>query len=289
MPLTPSLPTWLAWNNANFTSPTGLTDAYNGQPVAAGGLNLGAYFDATNAEAANASFSVNGKLYAGRYRLVQVDSGATAANVKTGTIGYLAAGGGSGTVKTVVITNAGTGATVGTYTIAATIGSGAGSGAVIQVTVGAAGTITAVSVLNSGFGYSSVPTFSLTATGTTGGAVVAQLDSSPNAVTSFDQASPTAITGVPVRPVVFLNAITPGNYGFIQELGTATVLGSATFGGTATVGGVVQPRASSGGTVEAPTVATAVLNTSIGLALDLPLVNNLFKVQLGYACTVVQD
>jgi len=289
MPNLQSLPTWAAWNNANFTSPTGLTDSSSGQPIAAGGLNLGDYFDATNGEASNASYGANGRLYAGRYRLVQVDSGATAANVKTGTIGYLASGSGSGLVRNAVITNAGTGATAGTYTIAATLGSGGGSGAVLQVTVGSAGTITAVSILNAGYGYSSVPSFSLTATGTTGGAVVAQLDSSPNAVTSFDQASPTAITGVPVRPVVFLNSITPGNYGFVQELGTATVLGSATFGGTATVGGVVQPKASSGGTVEAPTSATAVLNTSIGLALDLPLVNNLFKVQLGYACTVVQD
>jgi hypothetical protein len=286
MPLTPSLPTWLAWNNANFTSPTGLTDAYSGQQVAAGGLNLGDYFDATNSEASNASYGVNGILYAGRYRLVQVDSGATAANVKTGTIGYLRQGGG-GTVKTVVITNAGTGATAGTYTVAATLGSGGGSGAVIQVVVGSAGTITAVSVLNGGNGYTSVPSFSLTATGTTGGAVAAQLDTTPNIVTSFDQVA--ANTAVAVRPVVFLNAVTPGNYGFIQELGTATVLGNASFTSGAAVGALIQPKAGGAGTVDVPTSTTAVTSTSIGLAIDLPVVSNLFKIQLGYACTVVQD
>jgi hypothetical protein len=283
MPLTPSLPTWLAWNNGNFTSPTGLTDMASGQPIAAGGLNLGDYFDATNGEASNASYGVNGRLYAGRYRLVQVDSGATAANVKTGTIGYLASGSGSGLVRNAVITNAGTGATAGTYTIAATLGSGGGSGAVIQVTVGSAGTITAVSVLNSGFGYTSVPSFPLTATGTTAGAVVAQLDSSPNAVTSADQAG---ITGVAVRPVVFLNAITPGNYGFIQELGTATVLGGATLT-SATANAFV--NVATNGVVNTTVSSGSPIGATIGVAIDVPQVSNLFKAQLAYACTVVQD
>lgn len=272
MPLTPSLPTWLAWNNANFTSPTGLTDMATGQPVAAGGLNLGDYFDATNQEAANASYATNGKLYAGRYRLVQVDSGATAANVKTGTVGYLRAGGGAGSVNAVIITNAGTGATAGTYTVAATVGSGAGSGSVIQVVVGSAGTITSVSVLNGGFGYNSVPSFSLTATGTTGGTVAAQLDSSPNIVTSFDQVG--ANTAVAVRPVVYLNSITPGNYGFIQELGTATVLGNGTVG-TAATGNFV--TVTTGGTVTAGTTYTV---ATVGQALDLPLASALYKVVL---------
>jgi hypothetical protein len=285
MPLTPSLPTWLAWNNANFTSPTGLTDAYSGQQVAAGGLNLGDYFDATNSEAANASYGVNGILYAGRYRLVQVDSGATAANVKTGTVGYLRQGG-AGTVKTVVITNAGTGATAGTYTVAATLGSGGGSGAVIQVVVGSAGTITAVSVLNGGNGYTSVPSFSLAATGTTGGTVAAQLDTTPNIVTSYDQAAPTAVTGIPVRPVVFLNAVTPGNYGFIQELGTATVLGNGTQA-QSTPGSYC--NANTGGTITTTASSGSPIGSTIGVAIDAPLASALFKVQLGYACTVVQD
>jgi hypothetical protein len=288
MPLTPSLPTWLAVNNANFTSPTGLTDAYSGQQVAAGGLNLGEYFDMTNGEAANVSYATNGVLYAGRYRMVQVDSGATAANVKTGTIGYLRQGGG-GAVRTVVITNAGTGATAGTYSVAATAGTGGGSGAVIQVVVGSGGTITSVSVLNGGSGYNSVPTFSLTATGTTAGAVAGQLDSSPNIVTSFDQVAASPATALAVRPVVFLNSITPGNYGFIQELGTATVLGNATFTSAAAIGALIQPKASGSGTVDVPTSTTAVTSTSIGLAIDLPIVSSLFKIQLGFAASVVQD
>jgi hypothetical protein len=85
-----------------------------------------------------------------------------------------------------------------------------------------------------------------------------------------------------------LNSITPGNYGFIQELGTATVLGKVTpFTGAAATGVVVQPT--TGGVVDVPTATTAVTSTTIGLAIDLPLVSNLFKIELGYACSVVQD
>ena len=282
MPLTPSLPTWLAINNANFTSPTALTDPDSGQQIAAGGLNLGCYFDVTNGEASNASYAANGILYAGRYRLVQVDSGATSANVKTGTIGFLRTGGGTCAVKTVVITVPGTGATTGTYTVAANAGGG-GTGAVIQVVV-SGGAITSATVLNGGYNYNSVPTFSLTATGTTGGTVVAQLDTSPNIVTSADQISATA-TGV--RPVVFLNSITPGNYGFIQELGTATVLNATTAAQTAQQFAIVTP-----GTGLMAASATTLTTYTIGQVLDAvasvtPQV--LFKIQLGYACTVVQD
>ena len=282
MPLTPSLPTWLAINNANFTSPTALTDPDSGQQIAAGGLNLECYFDVTNGEASNASYAANGILYAGRYRLVQVDSGATSANVKTGTIGFLRTGGGTGAVKTVVITVPGTGATTGTYTVAANAGGG-GTGAVIQVVV-SGGAITSATVLNGGYNYNSVPTFSLTATGTTGGTVVAQLDTTPNIVTSADQISATA-TGV--RPVVFLNSITPGNYGFIQELGTATVLNATTAAQTAQQFAIVTP-----GTGLMAASATTLTTYTIGQVLDAvasvtPQV--LFKIQLGYACTVVQD
>lgn len=272
MPLTPSLPTWVALNNANFTSPSGLTDMASGQPVNAGGLNLGDYFDMTNSEAANASYGVNGKLYGGRYRLVQVDSGATAANVKTGTVGYLRSGGGSGTVNSVIITNAGTGATAGTYTVAATVGSGAGSGAVIQVVVSAGGTITSATVLNGGYGYNSVPSFSLTATGTTAGAVAAQLDSSPNIVTSQDQVTASPSTAVQVRPVVFLNSITPGNYGFIQELGTATLLA----GGAITAANFVS-AGSTNGTVTGGTTYTV---ATVGQAIDTGTSGQLFKAVL---------
>jgi hypothetical protein len=271
MPQQQILPTWLAWNNCNFPTQSGIQDSRTGQDFPAGGLNLGDYFDCTEQEANGASASNIGLLHSGRYRLVQVDSGATATNVKTGTVGYLRPG---LAVQGVRITTAGTGATAGTYNIAATVGSGGGSGAVIQVSV-SGGAITSATVVQGGTGYTSVPSFSLTTTNTTGGVVAAQLSSNPNRVTSFDQAS---LFSTLVRPVVFLNSITPGNYGFIQELGLATVLAQTSALTSATANawvdavtlGVVNTRASSNG----PTGVT------IGQAIDLPIAAQLFKIYL---------
>lgn len=285
MPKIQALPTWLAWNNGNFTSPTGITDQATGQPVAAGGLNLGDYFDATNDEAASASYTNNGLLYNGRYRFVQVDSGATAANVKTGTVGYLRAG---LMLKTAVTLTAGSGQTPGAYTIAANISSGGGSGAIIQVVVQANGTVTGNPVvIQGGANYTSVPTFTMpTSAGGTGATFVGQLNSTPNIVISADQQ---AVSGVgPVRPVVFLNSITPGNYGFIQELGTATVLDGATFIQTA---GQFATVATGGSTMT--TSSASVTIYTIGQVIDAlltsPLANTPFKIQLGITATVVSD
>jgi hypothetical protein len=227
MPLQPMLPTWLAINNANFTSPTGLTDLRTGQPFESGGLGLGDYFDVTEQEANGASYNQNGILHSGRYRLVLVDSNATAANVKTGTVGYSRIG---WFVQGVLVSAAGSAGTQGTYSVQVPPGLGGGSGAVLQVVVGAAGTITNVAVLQGGFNYSGPLTalsFSpTTIPGLTGATLLLQLNSSPNVVTSADQAS-LQFSNFPARAVVYLNPITPGNYGFIQELGVATVLTSA--------------------------------------------------------------
>lgn len=70
---------------AVFTSPSGMTDIRTGQAYQAGGLYPGIYFDLTEAEAQ--AQSVN--LHQGRYRFVQVDSTATAANILQGTIGCM--------------------------------------------------------------------------------------------------------------------------------------------------------------------------------------------------------
>ena len=138
MPQQQALPTWLALNNVNSPYQSGQGDNVTGFPYNAGGLNQGDYFDLTNDEAAGASYLTNGLLYSGRYRYVQVDSGATAANVKTGTVGYIRSG---SSVASVVVLTQGSGQTVGTYQVAATVGSGGGAGAVIQVVVTSATSI----------------------------------------------------------------------------------------------------------------------------------------------------
>jgi len=275
MPWLKALPTWLALNNVNSSSPSEITDAYTGQPIFAGGLNLGDYTDFDNDQAAAHSYTTNGILYEGRYRYVQVDSGATAAYVKTGTIGYARSG---SNVKTAVITAAGSGQTNGTTNLNANPGTGGGSGAILSITI-SGGAITSVSVVNAGFGYVSPPTFTV-AQGGTPGTVAVQLGNSVNLVTSYDVAvsASAAQAGIgTARPVVFLNSITPGNYGFVQELGTATVLGGSSFTDTtigdwidSTTNGVVTSRASTNSPV----------GNTVGRAIDLPVLSNLFKVIL---------
>lgn len=145
MPFNPTLTTWAPLNAANFQSPTGNVDLRTGLPQYGGALNLGEYFDLTEAEANQLSDTDTGTLHAGRYRFVQVDSAATAANVKTGTVGLMAS-----------------------------------------------------------------------------------LSQGINVVTSFDKK-----LGTGLHQVVFLNSITPGYYGFVQELGDASVLMGGTASGAA--------------------------------------------------------
>ena len=274
MPWLKALPTWLAVNNCNFSSPTGLTDPNTGQPYTGGALNVGDFFPMTNEEAANASYTTNGNLFEGQYRFVQVDSSATAANVKTGTVGYLKNG---STMKTVVILTAGSGQTDGSYNVSANAGVGGGTGAIINVII-AGGLITAVSVVNPGYGYVTPPTFTV-AEGGTPGTVIAQLDSNVNVITSADQALAGFGPGA-VRPVVFLNAITPGNYGFVQELGTATVLATASQSQTANQFAIVKSSGPDG----TMTASSATFGAyAIGKVIDplvSPLANTPFKILL---------
>lgn len=201
MPFQPILPTWLALNACNDTSASGLTDLRTGQSYQAGGLNNGDYFDLTNDEANSLCYPTNGVLYAGRFRRVKVDSGATAANVKTGTIGLM-------------------------------------------------------------------PSLAIQSSNGLGGK-----NPPMNIVTSYDQ----SIGGV-IRPVVFLNTVTPGNYCFVQELGIATVLGTASLqkAGPA-VGDMINSATS--GLVDDPTTQTMGV-LFLGKAIDLPKNASLFRILL---------
>lgn len=71
---------------AIYTSPSGLTDTRTGYPYQMGGLLVGGYFDLTEAEAQTYGRS---QLHEGRYRFVQIDSSANAANIVQGSIGLL--------------------------------------------------------------------------------------------------------------------------------------------------------------------------------------------------------
>lgn len=280
MPQQQIVPTWLAWNNCNFPTQSGIQDLRTGQDFPAGGLNAGDYFDATEKEANTASALNIGILHSGRYRLVLVDSGATVANVKTGTIGYVRAG---TFVQSAVISAAGSGGTAGTYTVSLPAGLAGGSGAVLQVVV-AGGIVTYVAVLQGGFNYvgpQSALTYTFTTIpGLTAATVALQLNTTPNIVTSYDQAS---TNGTLVRPVVFLNSITPGQFGFIQELGVATVMCGAAAGSDNT-GDWVNVGAS--GLVTTTAASGSPLGSTIGQAIDKPIANQLFKCYLTQGPTV---
>jgi hypothetical protein len=69
-----------------YTSPSGLIDTRTGYPYYAGGLIVGGYFDLTEAEAQAYG---RAQLHEGRYRFVQIDSGATASNIVQGSIGLM--------------------------------------------------------------------------------------------------------------------------------------------------------------------------------------------------------
>ena len=205
---------------------------------------------------------------------MQVDSGATVANVKTGTVGYLRIG---STVQGVNVANAGTGGTAGTYSIPVPAGLAGGSGAVLQIVIGATGAITFAGVSQGGFNYSG-PQSALTFTptglpGITGQSLVLMLNSTPNLVTSSDQAN-AQFGGLPPRGVVFLNSITPGNFGFIQEFGVATVL---------TSGAVAPPTAMNPIAATGLVAAGAIGIASIGQAVDTATAaNQLVKIYMQY-------
>lgn len=68
-----------------YTSMSGMTDLRTGLPYLAGGLIKGDYFDLTEAEAQAQGSS----LHSGRYRFVQIDPAAVAANIAQGRIGAM--------------------------------------------------------------------------------------------------------------------------------------------------------------------------------------------------------
>jgi hypothetical protein len=122
---------------------------------------------------------------------------------------------------------------------------------------------------------------------------------SMNIVTTLDQAIGRGAgggSGGVVRPVVFLGKITPGNYGFVQELGVASVHGAATFTATGTPapGDVITidsaGQADDIGFIDSDDPETiGKIHRMIGKAIDTPMPGALFRVLLMTMFPVVQD
>jgi hypothetical protein len=252
------LPTPL--NAANDISPSGFYNSRTYQQTNAGGLTLGDAVDFDDAGAANQSNTATGLLYQGRYRRVRVSANATAANVAKGLAAFVQPG--SSLLGALVLT-AGSGQAAGVYQVLGT--GGGGTGAIISVIVGAGGTVTTQpTVVAGGEGYTSAPTFTLAAGGTPA-TFQAQMAENSYIVTDF------ATTGVVLQQPrgIFLNSVTPGNYGWIQEDGIGTVLYAATVTAS-TVGNLVAPKSASAGAFDS-TVATTYLVGAFGTAIDKPI------------------
>jgi hypothetical protein len=250
-----------------YPSESGLVDIRSGQPYVGGGLYLGATTELTTAEAMSltppgGAFPV----YGGRYRFVQIDPGATAANLGFGKI----AGWAQGTqVQQVAILTAGSGQTAGSYTATASAG-----GAVIQYTINGSGALASVSVLSGGsyLSSASIPTFTIAAGGTPG-TVVALMSTNPDVITSFDVAvGYGTLASTPTRGVLLGGPPTSTDlanpaYCWILEAGKANVAGSTSIGTTPIAGAWVNPTATglvTGATANAYGVST------VGYALDIP-------------------
>lgn len=257
-------------NMSNDITASAIWNTRTYQPTNAGGLVLGDMFDVDNQAAANLANPTIGMLFQGRYRRVHVATNATAANVARGHVAYVAPGFG---VEQAVTVTPGSGQTPGVYQLIAT--GGGGTGAIIQVVVGPTGTVTGIPVIiATGTGYTSTPTFTLAAGGTPA-TFAAQMVQDTYTVTTADVAG--VNTSQPRG--VFLNTVTPGNYGWLQEDGIATVLQAATVT-SATVGAVVTPVAGGTGVVQATVATAAALPSSIGTAIDVPVANNYYRVLL---------
>lgn len=250
------LPTPL--NNSNDTSASGFSNFRTGYETNAGGLVLGDAVDFDNQGAALSSYLVNGVLFQGRYRRVQVAAGATAADVGRGKACYVTPG--SSVFGALVLTQ-GSGQTPGTYQVAGS--GGGGTGAIISITVLTATTVAAPVLVAKGSGYTSAPTFTVPSGGTPA-TVQAQMSIEPYIV------SPFSTSGVILQEPrgLFLNSITPGNFGWIQENGVATFLADST-AGTATAGSNLSPvGATVPGAFRGIATATPALASAFGTNID---------------------
>ena len=248
---------------AVYTSKTGLTDLRTGLPELGGGLNLGDFVDLTEAEANSWSqqYAGQGKqLHRGRYRFVYVSTAATYSNIVQGAPVGMALG---MTVQQAAIATVGSGGTAGTYTVSSSTSGGTAT-STLQYTVGSSGGVTQAIVLTPGAGFTSIPTWSLSASGTSG-SVVAQMTVDTNVVTSFDSS---AIELSNVRGLFLASLtsaqVTAGAYVLIQEQGIGSC--QVTTATQSTVG--CQAAATTGAVITTTTASTSPPVGFFGYILD---------------------
>jgi hypothetical protein len=231
----------------------------------------GNYADVSNEDAQQWNNQYGTQLRGGRYRICRLALNAIAANLPTtagngGVVGWA-----NGTfVGSVVIGNAGSGYTAGTYTCVSSYNIGSQSPCVITVTVGTAGTIISASVVNGGGPFLATPTFGLTElTGGSSASITAQLHQSSSYVSSFDStaSSTTSLVKGITYAAPTAAQITAGAWIIVQESGIAEVYVTTA---TSTTKGA-QAVVASGGAVTTQTFAATSINLEVGYALTAPV------------------
>ncbi len=272
MAYTPALSYYLG-PLAVYNSPTGMTDINTGIPYLGGSLHEGDYVDATVSEIAQWNVRFGANLNTGRYRLVRVSPRATYSNIGYGTpVGWAVPQNLSGAA----ITAAGTGSGSGTVLCASTTSGGVSATVLVSV---AAGVITGVQLVYAGSGFTSVPTFGLTeisAAGiTTSGTIQAQMNFTPNVVSSFDSSAVlTTIRGISLCTITAAQ-ITAGAWIVIQEQGIAPLLVT-----TATDTAAYDVAYATTGATVVTNVPTSWHEATIGHVLDVSAAGYLNRVSL---------
>ena len=264
---------------AVYPANTGLIDPITGSPERGGNFYVGNYADLSQADANvwNSQYSPVEPLYAGRYRIVKLNT-TCPANV-TG-FGLPVAWAQGSSVQQVALSAAGTGGTAGTY-IASSTTSGGTAKATAQIVVGASGGIISATLLYGGAGFTSVPTFGLSeVTGLSAGSVLAQMLESANLVQTYDSS---AIAIAQPRGIQLTSATTAqiaaGAYVIIQEAGISNVKVSVAT--SATAGAYAAATVNAQVTTTAP--ATAFPIGFLGTTLDLAAANTFCRVALDLA------
>jgi len=264
---------------AVYTSSTGQQDPITGAQYLGTDFQSNYYADLSNDDVKLWNNQFGTTLHGGRYRIVQLNTAATAADLfSNGPVGWS-----FGTSVQSVTFLAGSGYTSGTYNISSTFSAGQVA-AVAQVVVGATGTIISANIVSGGSGFlvSAIPTFALTALGAgSGGSVVAQLSTTGGEVTSYDA---TAISATAlVRGILITNPpptaaqVLAGAWIVIQESGIANVLvtsGAVAAGSQAigVTGGTVTVQASAYSAAEiGHTLDPSVVGETIRVVLTLPM------------------
>jgi hypothetical protein len=271
---------------------TGQQDPITGGAYLGTDFLEGNYADVSNEDAANWNSQYGTQLMGGRYRICRVatyaNSGGFPATAGAGGV----VGWADGTsVQSVVIANAGSGATTdGTYPCASTYTPGSQSPAMAQVVI-SGGKMISASVIQGGgpFGRSSLtPTFGLTEIAGLGGgaSLLAQLKQSSSYITSFDSTAISDISlvkGICYTPLTAAQ-ITAGSWVVVQESGIAQAqVGTTT---QSAVGDqAVATATATGGVVTTQTPAYSALE--VGFVLAVPAVGATVPVKL--TIPVVED